>query len=104
MWEKVLAGALVAWAWIQIWWTRVAPIIEPIVEEAEQLALDGTIDLEDRKKLVMDTITRLEKEGKIKVGFITKILISKIVDIIARRLPDFIITKEIKDVMKDEIK
>lgn len=104
MWEKIIAGAVIAWAWVQIWWARIAPVLEPIVKEAEQLALDGKIDLADRKKLVMDTIAILEKQGAIKVGFFTRLIISRIVDIIAKRLPDFVVSQTVAKVMDKEIK
>lgn len=103
MWDKIIGGVIIAWCWFQIWWARIAPVLEPIVKEAERLALDGVIDMADRKKLVMDTVALLEKNGTIKVGFFTKLIIGKIVDIIAKRLPDFVVTQTINKVM-DEVK
>ena len=98
--KEVLATAAVLWAGLQVWWAKFAPVIEPIVKEAEQLALDGSIDCADRKKLVMDTIDLLQKNGTIKLGFVEKIIIGKIVDIIAKRLPDFQVSKDVTDVMQ----
>ena len=99
IWDKILAGVLIAWAWMQLWWARIAPIIEPIVKEAEQLALDGKIDLEDRKQLAMNAVAKLQKDGTIKLSWVQKILVSKIIDIIANRLPNFTVSQSIKEVV-----
>jgi hypothetical protein len=99
-WKEIAGAMALAWAGLQVWWAKFAPIIEPIVKEAEQMALDGTITCDKRKKFVMDAIAKFEDAGTIKMNFIERIIVGKIVDIIATRLPDFQVSKDVTDVMK----
>jgi len=97
--KEILASLAGAWFIFRMWWNRIEPMVKPIIEEAEQLALDGKIDANDRKKLVMSAISILEKDGKIKLNFLERLLIGKIVDIVAKKLPDWNVSKNVKEVM-----
>ena len=93
------AALLVVWGFLKKWIGGITSIAEPLIKEAEQMALDGKIDKADRKKLVMDGITMLEAQGKIKLNFIEKMIISMIVDKIAAKLPDYVVSKEAAGVL-----
>ena len=91
-WDQMTAfgfsiGAI--WLAAKKWLDKIKPYIVPMVEQAEQRAKDGLIDLDDRKMIVMAGVNALEKDGKIKLNFITRYLVSKVVDRVAQRLPDF---------------
>ncbi len=77
------------WAAVKLFYKKYEPMIEPMVEEAEKAALDGTITADERKKIVMAGINAAEKEGKIKLNWISRFIISRLVDKIAQSLPDF---------------
>jgi hypothetical protein len=81
------------------WWDKIAPVLTPVVKEVEQMALDGKIDMADRKKIAMDIIAQLEINGTIKLSYLQKLLVSMIVDALAKRLPDFSVSKEITGVI-----
>jgi hypothetical protein len=78
------------------WWVigkviyfRLKPFLLPVIQDFEQRALKGVINREDRKALVMDEIDTLQAKGVIKINFIEKLFISKAVDMLAQKLPDF---------------
>jgi hypothetical protein len=94
---KLIGSTLLAiWLWLKLWWDRLSPIIIPIVKDVEQKAQDGTIDLADRKKIAMNAIALLQQEGKIKLNYVEWLIVGKLVDWAAERLPDFQLTKDIK--------
>lgn len=97
--QAIISGVLVAWYYIKRWTGEISKVIEPLITEVEKLAQDGTIDKADRKKLVFSAIANLENQGKIKLNFITRFIISKMVDKIAGKLPDFIISKEARELL-----
>lgn len=88
-----LAGLIAAWYAIKLWIDRLSRIVEPIVKDIEQRALDGKIDAKDRKEIALTELARLEKEGVIKLSYINRLIISKIIDIVAQKLPDYNVTK-----------
>ena len=98
----VVASALVIWYKIKRILDELSKILEPVIKEVEKLALDGVIDRQDRKKVALKIIETLEKEGKIKLNFITRFILSFIIDKIAKKLPDFVVTKEIKELTSIE--
>jgi hypothetical protein len=71
-------------------WT---PILEPVIQLAEQQAIDGIIDPEERKALVMKLVAEMEEHGKLKLNFITRWIIGKVIDSIAKKLPPFVLKK-----------
>lgn len=96
----VIAG-LIAWFKSKKYlWDYLVKVITPLVEKAEEMALDGIIDKSERKQLVMQAIKQLEQDGKIKLNFITRMLVSKVVDKIADKLPDFKVKLEAKNLKK----
>lgn len=102
--ELSITGILAAWYLIKRWTDEISKIVEPLITEAEKLAQDGTIDKADRKKLVMLAITNLEKDGKIKLNLITRFIISKVIDKIAAKLPDFTISANAQELLKNSNK
>jgi len=75
-------------------WVRYTPLVQPIVEDVEQRAADGRIDKDDRKALALHLIKELETSGNIKLNFITRFIISRVIDCVAQKLPDFEVTKK----------
>ena len=97
--KEVLATAAVLWAGLQVWWAKFAPVIEPIVREIEADCLAGEITKDQRKQIAMDTIDAFQKNGTIKLSWIQKLVLSKVVDIIADRLPNFKVSQSVKDII-----
>jgi len=96
MWKEItgiIATVGIVYAWIKAKIKKWKPIIEPMIKEAEQRAMDGVIDKADRKAIVMEGIKSLEANGTIKLNFITRLIVSKVVDRLAEKLPDFKINK-----------
>jgi len=94
-----IGGVLTAWYFLRRWYNNISSIIEPLITEAEKMALDGVIDKADRKKLVMKAISLLEEQKKIKLNFITRFIVSKVVDKIADKLPDFKVSQDVVKLM-----
>ena len=97
--KLIAASVFAAWLVVKNWWNKIEPILLPIIKEAEQMALDGKIDAIDRKKLVMETIDTLQKNGTIKITFLQRIFLEKIVDVIAEKLPNYTVTNTVKSVI-----
>jgi len=81
-----ISAALVV---IARWTDKISKIVEPVVKEAENLALDGKITKADRKKIALKLLSELESQGTIKLNFLSRMVINIIIDIVARKLPDF---------------
>jgi len=77
------------------WLNRNKSIIDGIIQRVELAAVDGIIDVSERKSIVMETIADLEKSGRLKLNFLQRKFISIIVDKIARKLPDIELEKSI---------
>jgi len=98
-WSTIIPALLAAWYFIKRWIDKISKVVEPLVGEAEKLAQDGKIDKDDRKKLVMLAIANAEKDGKIKLNFLQRLVISKIVDMIAQKLPDIQVSKDANELI-----
>lgn len=98
-WEATIPVVLAAWYFIKKWIDEISKVVEPLCTEVEKMALDGVIDKVERKALVMKAVSLLEASGKIKLNFISRLVISKVVDKIAGKLPDFKITKEARELL-----
>ena len=82
------------WLKIKNIYENLAPLLDGFIKDAEQRAKDGLIDKKDRKELAMFFITQAQAQGKLrKFGFIEKMVVSKVVDVLAEKLPDFKFTK-----------
>ena len=92
-WSGIIGGILAGWYFVKKWLDELSKIVEPLVREIEQMALDGKIDKAERKALVMKAIKILEERKIIKLNFLTRIIVGFVVDKIAQRLPDFKISK-----------
>ena len=105
---KINAGQVITilasiWGWIvskRKTWDYLVTVVTPLVAQAEQMLLDGVIDKDERKTLVMSAIATLERDGKIKLNILTRWMVSKVVDNIAKKLPDIRIGMEAKALMK----
>jgi len=101
--KTIVTMIAAAWAWFQskkALWNYLIKIAAPVVKEAEEMAKDGIIDRAERKALVMCVIGQMEKDGKIKLNIITRFLIGKVVDRIARELPDFKVAAEARQMIE----
>lgn len=76
--------------------------VQPIIEEAEKKALDGIIDTKDRKELVSQTVDLLVASGKIKIPWFVKPFMGKIINAVAKKLPDFQV-KKLAAAMSNEV-
>ena len=89
-----------AWAAIKLFYKKYEPMIQPMVEESEKAALDGVITADERKAIVMAGVSAAEKEGKIKLNWLSRFIISRLVDKLAQKLPDFKV--KVNDVLPDD--
>ncbi len=89
-----ITGILAVWYFLRRWYNGISSIIEPLIIEVENRALDGVIDKADRKGLVMKAIALLEEQKKIKLNLLSRLIISKVVDKIAEKLPDFKVSQD----------
>lgn len=103
-WQVIISSILTAWYFVKRWINEISKVLEPLIEEAEKLAQDGLIDKNDRKKLVMLAIITLEKQGKVKLNFISRWIISIVINKIAGKLPDFTISKEARELIIEAVK
>ena len=94
--EITISGLLAAWYVVKTWIDRLSKIVEPVVKEAERRALDGKIDRPDRKAIALTLLAELEANGTVKLNFISRIIINKVIDIVAKKLPDYNATLELK--------
>lgn len=102
-WKNLLPALILAWIFIKQWTDKISKILQPIVEQIEVMAQDGVIGKDDRKKLAMNTLVVLQKQGYVKLNFLSRIAISFIIDRIAGKLPDFKISADAKQLI-DEAK
>lgn len=100
MWPVIWSSAVTAWFFVKKWYVEISKIAEPLIIEAEKLSQDGKIDKADRKVLVMKAIALLEQRGTIKLNFIGRLIVGKVVDRIASKLPDFTIATQAKETLK----
>lgn len=88
--SAVISAVAIFWAKVKNVYKKLSPLIEPFIKDAEQRAKDGLIDKKDRKELAMLFISTAQAQGKLrKFGFFERIIVSKVVDWIAKKLPDF---------------
>lgn len=90
-------------AWCVDKWAKLSPMIQPIIKDVEKAAADGLITREERKEIAMVAISNAEKTGAIKLNFITRWVIGKIVDKVAEKLPDIDVTKQAPQLVADAI-
>ena len=98
--------AIIAWAknaikWMASEWTKVSPIVIPIVMATELMFLQGKVTKEGRKKWAMDLIAFLKQKGLIKLNFFQDFALSKAVDYAAEHLPDMDISAELKQAIDE---
>lgn len=93
-WDSIAAFTVsigTFWAAAKVWIAKIKPYIVPLIngaeEEYKKAMEDGIVTSAEKKAMVMAGIAELEKDGKIKLNFITRWLIGKVVDKIAQKLP-----------------
>ena len=80
------AGLLLAWWKVKSFWAFWSPVIDEIVLYIETLAKDGLITKDDRKAIALKSIDLIaQKKGK-KIGWLEKVIISRLVDRYAGKL------------------
>ncbi len=99
--KKIIAKIKQGVGWLQAEWTKVAPIVWPIVIEVEQMSLAGPMDGPAKKKLALDILAVLEKNGKVKLNLIQRWAVGRAIDYLAEKLPSFDISKEIKQAIEE---
>lgn len=96
---SIISTVIVVWYFIKRWLSEIEKIIEPLCEDIEEACKDGKITKDERKKIALKAIQVLEKQGKIKLNFLTRFIVSKIIDVVSQRLPDFEVSKQSKDLL-----
>lgn len=96
----IIAGIITWFKSKQKTWDYLVKIVTPLIAEAEKMALDGVIDKKERKALVMMAVAKLEKDKIIKLNFITRWLLGKVIDRVSAKLPDITVSKVAKEIMK----
>ncbi|RJO64150.1 MAG: hypothetical protein C4540_04530 [Candidatus Omnitrophota bacterium] len=99
--ELSFGGIIAAWYFLKRVMHEISKIAEPICEDIEKMALDGVIDKAERKALAMKAIALAEQQGKIKLNFLSRRIVSFMVDRIASKLPDFKISQESKGLIAE---
>lgn len=98
-WSAVIGGLIAGWFFVKKWTDELSKILQPLCEEAEKLALDGAIDKNDRKNLVLKGIKALEVSGRIKLNLFSRLIVSFLINKIAEKLPDFKVSQEVKELL-----
>lgn len=91
-------------AWCIDKWQKISPTIQPIIKEVEKAAADGLITREERKQIALVAIDNAEKSGTIKLNFISRWIIGKIVDKVAQKLPDIDVSRQAPGLVANAIK
>lgn len=99
--EFSAGGIVIAWYLIKKAMDDISKIAEPICVEIEKMALDGVIDKAERKALAMKAIVLAEQQGKIKFNFLSRRIVSFVIDRVAAKLPDFKVSQVSKDLITE---
>ncbi|MDD5387610.1 MAG: hypothetical protein PHQ22_10495 [Sulfuricurvum sp.] len=109
-WSAAVATILIIWnrgkaiaGWIGAKVMKLKPVIQPLIEAVEKAAQDGQITKEERKDIAMLAIDSMEKQGIIKLNFLTRWIVGYVIDKLAAKLPKFEVSKEAATVVKDVI-
>lgn len=98
-WQEAAIAGVTAWLTLNRWIATWSKILQPIVESAENMAKDGIIDKADRKALALQALAILEKQGKVKLNIISRWVVGRLIDDLARNLPDYKISQEVKTLL-----
>lgn len=102
-WGALLGTGLAAWLWFRSWYEKLAKILQPIIEDIEARARDGVIDKADRKAVALRAVANLLAEKKIKLNFLERIFVAKVIDSLAEKLPDFTLSKDAQALVQKSI-
>lgn len=77
-----------------------------IIAEVEELAQDGVIDAKDRKRIAVKAINVVAAEFDVAIGWIPRIIISFMINKIAKKLPskDIVVEDILEEVVAEEPK
>lgn len=81
------------------WYSSIEKEVSPLIKRAEELAKDGIIDKNDRQMWVLETIKYFETQGKIKMNFFSRLILKFVINKVAEKLPDIVLSQEVKDVI-----
>ena len=95
-----LWGFLVlAYIFCKNWYAKLEPILIPLIKDVEERAAKGTINLNDRKAILMEGLDIAQQQKILKLNFVERIIVSKIVDIIAQKLPDITVSQNASSII-----
>ncbi len=98
-WKALMTAVVAGYILARRWYERISKILEPVIKEVEALAIDGKIDKADRKKVAMTAVEQLEKEKIIRLSFVSRWIVSLVIDKLAGKLPDYNVQKNIARVV-----
>jgi len=85
-----VGAILLVWRKIKAIYKRLEPLLEPFIKDVEERAKDGIIDRRDRKEVAMTFISNAQAVGQLKkFNFFERLIVSKVIDYVAGKLPDF---------------
>lgn len=103
-WEGIITGTLGIIALIQKWLPIFAQKVMPIILEIEKRSKEtGKLGPEDKKAIAMKALTVAQESGSLKLNWIERLIVSKVIDIEARRLPDIAVSKETIGIINDAV-
>jgi len=88
-WAGIITALLAAYYNVRFWLNKISRIMGPIIKDVEERAKDHIIDKADRKQIALNEVARLEADGTLKLDFVSRFIVSKIINKIAEGLPDF---------------
>ncbi len=97
--KAMITGGAALWLLLRRWYNEISKIVEPVVKEIEALAIDGKIDKADRKKIALKAVAELEAQKIIRLNFISRLVVSLVIDRLAAKLPDYAVTENISRVV-----
>ncbi len=101
--HAIWASVLLVYLFCKKWYGKLEPILLPLIKDVEQRAIDGKIGLDDRKAVLMKGLDIAQAQGLIKLNFLEKIIVSKIVDIIAEKLPDIQVSNNASSIINSAV-
>ena len=82
--------------------TKLKKTLPEIIKEVEELAADGIISADDRKKIVIKAVKVIANEFGVNLSWIHRCIVSFLVNRIANKLPskDIVVNDVLKSVIK----
>ena len=85
---------------------KVKRVVPEVVKEVEKAARDGKITKSERKKVAMKAVTLVAAEFGVKMSFVVRMIVGRLVDKAAKKLPQstIIVPDIIANICKDRVK